>query len=224
MSTQSLLKSQGFNMDEFTACPIDYIDPIIRVDNEGYYVAYAVYDDDPEEPSHYGIFVDRRHTHPDKVTAELEGVPDHFRVALDVYAHSGEWWSLHGEGTQCRWDTSRQAVIWYAPKARQQDMIAAVKKNHLTANDTDEEGNVIMFDEDNITDELYALSVKYCRQDLEVHNAYNGGDVYGIIIDHFDKDRNFIDQADACYGYIGTRNTLIAMQNELTLGVVYEVD
>jgi len=33
-------------------------------------------------------------------------------VVLDVYIHSGESWSVSGEGMNCRWDTSRGAGIW----------------------------------------------------------------------------------------------------------------
>lgn len=33
-------------------------------------------------------------------------------VLLDCYDHGGQVWSLAGEGSQCRWDTSRGAGVW----------------------------------------------------------------------------------------------------------------
>ena len=39
-------------------------------------------------------------------------IGDPFAVMLDVYDHSGRMWSISGEGTQCRWDTSRGAGMW----------------------------------------------------------------------------------------------------------------
>jgi hypothetical protein len=38
--------------------------------------------------------------------------PDPLAVLLDVYDHSGEVWSLHGDGIQCQWDTTRAAGVW----------------------------------------------------------------------------------------------------------------
>lgn len=39
-------------------------------------------------------------------------IGDRDAVLLDVYDHSGIAWSLHGGGTQCRWDTSGGAGVW----------------------------------------------------------------------------------------------------------------
>jgi hypothetical protein len=38
--------------------------------------------------------------------------PDPLAVLLDVYDHGGEVWSLHGDGIQCKWDTTRAAGVW----------------------------------------------------------------------------------------------------------------
>lgn len=35
-----------------------------------------------------------------------------FAVVLDCYSHSGEHWSISGQGTQCRWDTAKGAGVW----------------------------------------------------------------------------------------------------------------
>lgn len=37
-------------------------------------------------------------------------------VMLDVYSHSGQRWSVSGEGMQCRWDTSHGAGAWVPDK------------------------------------------------------------------------------------------------------------
>lgn len=37
-------------------------------------------------------------------------------MLLDVFEHSGTWWSIHGEGTQCRWDTTGGGGVWVPDK------------------------------------------------------------------------------------------------------------
>lgn len=39
-------------------------------------------------------------------------IGDKDAVVLDCYEHSGQSWSLAGEGMQCRWDTARGAGVW----------------------------------------------------------------------------------------------------------------
>jgi hypothetical protein len=38
--------------------------------------------------------------------------PDPNAVPLDLYEHSGRWWSIAGHGVQDRWDTTRYASVW----------------------------------------------------------------------------------------------------------------
>lgn len=38
--------------------------------------------------------------------------PAPFALWLDVYDHSGEWWSLAHSGYECRWDTSHNVGVW----------------------------------------------------------------------------------------------------------------
>jgi len=45
--------------------------------------------------------------------AEPEFFPgDQDAQVLDCYDHSGQHWSLSGQGMQCRWDTSNRAGVW----------------------------------------------------------------------------------------------------------------
>lgn len=52
---------------------------------------------------------------PDSPYAKL---PEYAIAELDLYSHSGDSWSYHGCGMQCRWDTSSYAgILYFEPDA-----------------------------------------------------------------------------------------------------------
>lgn len=51
-------------------------------------------------------------------------IGNRFAILLDVYDHSGLHWSMSGNGTQCRWDTSRGAGVWLPSEDLEKEIIS----------------------------------------------------------------------------------------------------
>ena len=91
-------------------------------------VGYLSHDDDPPDPfdgDGMGKIYDRRNMSRedrnelrsamgwDEYDTRIPGTKQNpYAVALDVYSHSGDSWSLAGMGMQCQWDTSHNAGVW----------------------------------------------------------------------------------------------------------------
>ncbi len=50
------------------------------------------------------------------------GKPNKYAVLLDVYDHSGQVYSISGEGMQCRWDTARGGAVWVPDACAQEEI------------------------------------------------------------------------------------------------------
>lgn len=106
------------------------IKPIVKLLPDGSaIVGYLSHDDDCQNPLEdcdgMGKIYDRRRNAAREsreafneamgIDSEGDHHPENqnrLAVLLDVYSHSGESWSLEGDGMQCRWDTSRAAGVW----------------------------------------------------------------------------------------------------------------
>ena len=112
--------------------PLDWCEPIIRELPDGRTVlGYISHDDDCSNPfddcDGMGNIFDRRSRHASRESKAAfydamgcdeygETIPgkkcNPYAVLLDVYDHSGEAWSIQGEGMNDRWDTTRGAGVW----------------------------------------------------------------------------------------------------------------
>lgn len=63
--------------------------------------------------------------------------------ALSCYRHSGESWSLLGEGHQCQWDTTREAGVLYLENPKERDQWKDVKVDGEQFTSTDAARSVI---------------------------------------------------------------------------------
>lgn len=81
-------------------------------------------------------------------------------VVLDVYSHSGETWSLPGEGSQCRWDTAHGAGCLLPSDSMRKQL-----------------------DEQALTDPrpMTVLARENAKDFLAGFNLINTGDVYQIV-------------------------------------------
>lgn len=97
-------------------------------------------------------------------------------VLLDCYQHGGQYWSLSGGGMQCQWDTARGAGVWVPDDYLRLELQSA-------------------------TDRASQARI-YAKQFLDQYNAIISGEVYGVVVDRFDREGEKID-SDACFGYVG---------------------
>ena len=102
-------------------------------------------------------------------------------VRIDKYEHSGVAYSVAGEGRNCQFDTSSVWAVWWPDK--------------------------VLFDE------LKGLKgkarrnkcIEYARQSCELFNQWANGEVYCIVVETFNKDKEHLDY-DICGGYYGYEN------------------
>jgi hypothetical protein len=107
------------------------------------------------------------------------GNPD--AVMLDLYEHSGQWWSISGHGMQCRWDTTNGAGVWVPDDCLMEEM------KNLPIGSKERQEKAVM----------------YCKQFLQEYNAIISGDVYGCVVQTHDEDGKLVGDWDSCWGFIG---------------------
>jgi hypothetical protein len=111
-------------------------------------------------------------------------------VRIDKYEHSGISYSVAGEGTQCRWDTSHSWAVWLPD-------------------------NVLL-------DELKKLKgktrrekcIEYARQGCELFNQGANGEVYCIVKETYDHNKEQIDY-DVVGGYFGYDEALKSLETDI---------
>ena len=111
-------------------------------------------------------------------THEQIGKENKDAVRIDKYEHSGISYSVSGEGRQCRFDTSDTWAVWYPDNC--------------------------------LLDELKGLKgiarrkkcIEYARQACELCNQWANGEVYCIVRENFDLNKEQIDY-DIVGGYFG---------------------
>ena len=232
------------------------IAPVMRERADGCIVCgYLVRDSDVQNPLEstegLGKIIDRRNLHRDenrnicrRLTKGPEGAYLHRRsrpclLMLDVYVHSGEVWSLSGEGTQCRWDTTRRAGVWVPDKAAKDYIKYKAFRDCLPDGcfSSWDQGSAILTLPDGTVRGPYQsiltairavpsilkISIDpmikqtkekeaakvVARFALEEFNAWLAGDVWGVCVDTF-RDGELVDE-DACWGYV----TFDAAKDEL---------
>lgn len=110
--------------------------------------------------------------------------PDKDAVQLDCYAHGDQFWSVQGEGMQCRFDTARGAGVWVPDDCLRKQL------------DDDEKAGV----------DRRQHAIMYAKQFLEQYNAIVVGEVYGIVTEIYDECGGFI-SCDHCWGCVGAEGT-----------------
>ena len=164
-------------------------------------IGYLVYDDHCVSDDLLGdamghIFTRRRcapRKEVERMQYELEGNAD--AVALDCYSHGGEVWSISGGGMQCQFDTAPYAGVW-------------VPDECLIAELDTLEGH-----------ERRAQVLTYCKQFLEQYNAINNGEVYGCVVETFERSAACEEEweqqdSDACWGFVGSKWAGEALRDE----------
>jgi len=159
-----------------------------------YVVAYLAQDDSYTNQSiedHIGEGAGKLYSfHKDAPKGDLQAGRDamdndEYAVLLACYSHSGERWSISGEGHQCQWDTSNQAGVWVP---------GSVLREQL-----DSEGGTNLR--------------KYCLQFLRTYNSIISGDVYGCVIQRFDEAGEQLGD-DSVWGFIGYEYAEQALKTE----------
>lgn len=110
--------------------------------------------------------------------------PDKDAVQLDCYAHGGQFWSVQGDGMQCRFDTVCGAGVWVPDDCLRKQL------------DDDEKAGV----------DRRQHAIMYAKQFLEQYNAIVAGEVYGIVTEIYDECGGFI-SCDHCWGCVGAEGT-----------------
>jgi len=119
--------------------------------------------------------------------AYYPGNPD--AVTLDCYSHSGERWSLSGQGMQCQWDTARGAGV-FVPSEDMSEELAKLEPN-----------------------ERKAKAREWAQSFLDTYNNIIGGQVFGCVTQVFDEDGDEAD-SDSCWGFIGSDYAEQALKEE----------
>lgn len=108
-------------------------------------------------------------------------VGERWVVALDVYAHGGEHWSVAGTRAYPdeRWDVSRGGGVWVPDKCLTEELERIAKRSYAKAQ---------------------AKAAEYAAQYCEMYNAVNDGSVYGVVLAEYDAELGKI-TSDECWGY-----------------------
>jgi len=130
------------------------------------------------------------------VLSEMWDEPSYFPGDRDAqllacYEHGGQVWSLSGCGTQCRWDTSNNAGVWIPDEYLRKQL------------DSDEAKGL----------DRSKQARLYASQFLNTYNCIVNGDVYGCVVEWFDKDGTQIDD-ETCWGFIGQDHAEEALNSE----------
>ena len=176
---------------------------------KGFEVRYLAYDLSPENPfdSKYqegnGIFYHWKDMGREELLkyCELLGYDPETKekiskenpdtVRIDKYEHSGISYSVEGEGRNCRWDTSHSWAVWYPDNVLLEDLKRFKTKQARRKR-----------------------CIELARQACELFNQWANGEVYGIVKETFDKNKEPIND-DACYGFFGYHYAIQALKTEI---------
>lgn len=124
-------------------------------------------------------------------THEPNGKPENpDAVRIDKYEHSQIFYSVHGEGTQCRWDTSSTWAVWL-PSACLLDELKRYKGEARRKK-----------------------CVEYARQACTTINQWQNGDVYCLVKETYNAKKEYIDH-DTVGGYFGYSEAVKALETEI---------
>lgn len=140
------------------------------------------------------VMANRRHSSEEDIELVKKvhaGKAGKYALLLDIYEHSTVTVHLPGEliGGYC-WDTSSKSAAWVpSPELARtigREVSALVKELGMTRADAEQQ-----------------VAKTYCRKELEVFNAWNNGEVYGVCVYAVDIETGEIRDEDECWGYIG---------------------
>lgn len=179
----------------------------IKKTKTGYEARYLIQDDMPENPCDndegMGNFYHWKDMGKEELAKYCEALaydidthepngekenPD--AVKIDKYEHSQIYYSVAGEGTQCRWDTSHAWAVWL-PSACLLDELKAYKGQARRKK-----------------------CVEYARQACKTINQWQNGDVYCLVCERYGKDKTYIDH-DTVGGYYGYSEAVTALETEI---------
>jgi len=129
-----------------------------------------------------------------EVLTKMWGEPEYFpgnpdAQLLSVYSHSGEHWSLSGQGMQCEFDTCNSGGVWIP------DEYIAEELSKLEPN------------------ERRTKAREYCQSFLDEFNNISSGQVYGCVVQTYDEDGNEED-TDSCWGFVGWNYARDSLKSE----------
>lgn len=182
------------NEVELEYAPVDDV-VIAHVGPDKVALAYLVHD---HTPSGLDEMCDGRvltlRDSPMECSAAAQNDPD--AVVLDCYEHGGVAWSIHGEGRQCRFDTAKGVGLWIPDSEYRKEIHEAAAAAMEDPQDR---------------------FIAACRVFLEEYNARVNGEVYGLVIEHFERDDNnhgyeraFTDEAWDIAGYEAAQAELLS--------------
>ena len=179
----NISKRMVYNVDEFelTFEPIE--DSIsIEKTKTGFTIKYLTPDTDPLDPFEndegLGSFFHWKDYGKEQLAkyCELLGYDidsrekirpdDNLAVRIDKYEHSGVWYSIEGEGTQCRWDTSHTWAVWYPNTCLMEDIKRFKTKKTQRKR-----------------------AIELARQACEVFNQWANGEIYCLVKETYNKNK-----------------------------------
>jgi len=180
----------------------------------GYVAGYLVPDECVENPQEndegFGRFVhwsehgreelseycQARAVDPDSHDAIEGEKPNPDAVLIDKFDHSGVSYHVGGEysGPDAQWDLSRAWAVWLPSPCLLNELKGKKGK------------------------ERRALCVKWARQACETFNKWANGDVYGYVINIFDKGGQELSGAgDSCFGFYGHEDAIEGLEEALAI-------
>lgn len=178
----------------------------IKKTEKGYEVKYLAYDDYFEDPFEYdgsGRFYHWKDYGREQLQkyCELLGYDMDTRkkikpknplaVEIDKYEHGQIYYSISGEGYQCRWDTSRSWAVWYPDDSLLQELNKIKNKTKRRKK-----------------------AIEYARRACELFNQWANGDVYILVKEIYNEKKEKIDY-DCCGGYFGYKEALKSLETEI---------
>ena len=174
---------------------------------KGFEVRYLTYDENPLNPfendeglgnfyhwkdygeEQYNRYCELLGYNPD--TKETIGPDNPLAVRIDKYEHSGVSYSVEGEGTRCRWDTSNTWAVWYPSDyiIKELKKIKNKKKQRKQA-------------------------VEYARQACKTFNEWANGETYLIVKEIYNKDKKQVDY-DCVGGYFGIDYAMESLKTDI---------
>lgn len=125
------------------------------------------------------------------------GMP--YTISLDVYDHSGQVYSMSGEGMNCSWDTSKGGAVWVPDKYCLENIMAQPEA------------------------ERKECAKEYCRDALKEYNAWLSGDVYGVCVAICDSTTGEEIESDEYWGYYTSEHAIQQMNEEVESTVRWEL-
>ena len=178
----------------------------IKKTKTGYEARYLIYDSCPDNPFENEGLGDFFHWKDygreqlikycallgyDIDSREKIGEDNNLAVRIDKYEHSGISYSVAGEGTQCRWDTSSAWAVWFPNKCLTEDINRFKTKNTRRKR-----------------------AVELARQACETFNQWANGEVYCIVKEEYNNDKEYINH-DICGGYLGYEYAEKALETDI---------